>query len=176
MYSIKNLFLFLCLCISNIICAQTIEKGHTNDSIFSCIDCDSLYKIVCSPRDTLIYGEDVDVMPQFPGGETALMYFIRDNTQYPQKFANINFQGVVVVRFIINEKGNVICPRVILSLYPEFDAEAIRVIQLLPNWMPPRKDYKPANFCYTLPVVFRGGSDRNRDIMWIYKPPQHVEE
>lgn len=151
MFFIKNLFLFLCLCISSTICAQTAEKVHANDSIFSCIDCDSLY---CSRKDTLIYGEDVDVMPQFPGGEAVLMRFIRENTRYPKAFAQINFQGIVVVRFIINEKGEVICPRVILSLYPEFDAEAIRVIQLLPKWIPARKDYQPTNFCYTIPVIF----------------------
>jgi len=125
---------------------------------------------VCSTRDTLIYGEDVDVMPQFPGGESVLMRFIRENTQHPEVFAKINFQGIVVVRFIINNKGEVICPRVILSLYPEFDAEAVKVIQLLPKWIPARKDHRATNFCYTVPVLFTNlGAERNRDIQWIVR-------
>ena len=167
MYFIKILFLFLGLCISSTVSAQIDEKDHVNNLFFSCTDCDSLYNLVCSPRDTLIYGEDVDVMPQFPGGESVLIRFIRENTQYPKVYANINFQGLVVINFIINEKGEVICPRVILSLYPEFDAEAIRVIQLLPKWIPARKDYRPTNFCYTVPVVFTSyGAERNRDFQW----------
>ena len=168
MYFIKNIFLLLCLCISSIIYAQTSEKVHINDSIFSCIDCDSLYNLVCFPCDTLIFGEDVDVMPAFPGGDAALLHFIRENTQHPKVFDNINYQGLVVVRFIINEKGENICPRVILPFYPEFDAEAIRIIQLLPKWIPAGKDYGPANFCYTVPVVFRNWkAERNRDRQWI---------
>jgi len=163
----KNLFWLICLCISSFTYAQTNEKVHTNDSIFSCIDCDSLYDIVCFHRDTLIYGEDVDMLPLFPGGEFALMSFISDNTQYPPKFADINFQGLVVVRFIISEKGEVICPQVVLSLYPEFDAEAIRVIQLLPKWMPAIKNYRPTNFCYTLSVFFsRFSAARKIDVYW----------
>jgi len=122
---------------------------------------------VCSPPDTLIYDNDVDVAPQFPGGDFEMVRFIIQNTQYPKAFADINFQGIVVVRFIINEKGEVVCPRVILSLYPEFEAEAIRVIKLLPRWIPARKDHKPVNFCYTIPVSFSTHRSRNVDIQWI---------
>jgi len=166
----KNLFLLFCLCISSIIYAQNAVQEHINDHVYTCIECDSIYNFVCFPRDSLVYGEYVDVRPQFPGGESVLMSFIRENTKYPKEFANINFQGLVVVRFVINEGGKVICPRVVLSLYPEFDAEAIRVVKLLPGWMPPRKDYGPASFCYTVPVVFNNWAERKRDIQWIYNP------
>ena len=98
----KILFLLLCLSISSVICAQTAEKEDTDDSSVFCVDCDSLYNLVCFTRDTLIYGEDVDRMPAYPGGPFALRNFIATNTQYPKVFKEINFQGVVVVRFIID--------------------------------------------------------------------------
>jgi protein TonB len=122
---------------------------------------------VYSPCDTLFYGDDVDVTPEFPGGNAALMQFIWDNTQNPKVFEEINYQGVVVVRFIIDETGKIVCPRVVLSLYPECDAEALRVIQLLPRFSPARKDYRPVNFSYTVPFVFNTYHGRRMDHGWI---------
>ena len=146
---------------------ETQNVEHINNAVFSCDECDSLYNLVCYPRDTLIYGEDVDGLPEYPGGLTALKHFIEANTQYPQAFKKINFQGVVVVHFIIDETGKVICPRVILSLYPEFDAEALRVVQLLPRWHRAWKDYESVKFCYTVPVFFSGGGSRRWDYILI---------
>jgi len=161
---------FAC-CIILLLCgcalAKKVKTEHTNNAVLPCNECDSLYNLVCFTRDSLIFGEDVDVQPEYPGGDSELMRFIRNNTQYPKAFMGINFQGVVVVRFIIDKTGTVVCPRVILSLYPEFDAEALRVVQLLPKWIPGRKDYKRADFCYTVPVIFRSYAERNRDILWI---------
>ena len=95
------------------------------------------------------------VMPQFPGGEKAMMEFIATNLKYPQQAVKDDVQGMVLVDFVINTEGTATDPKIVRSLSPECDAEVIRVVSLMPAWTPGQQDGKTVNVKYTLPVMFK---------------------
>lgn len=103
--------------------------------------------------DKPVYG--VEVMPQFPEGEKALMAFISNNLQYPNSDARRGIQGRVTVRFVVNKVGEVCDVTVIRGLSPGCDAEAVRVIKMMPNWIPGRQKGNPVSVYYTLPIVYK---------------------
>lgn len=94
-------------------------------------------------------------MPQFPGGDVALMNYVRDNLKYPEEAMKAGVQGRVVVKFVVSADGSVASPEVIRSVSPELDAEAIRVVESMPRWTPGTVDGKPVDAQFTLPVFFR---------------------
>ena len=101
----------------------------------------------------------VDKMPSFPGGDAALMTFIRDNISYPPEAAERNIQGKVVVQFVVDSTGQVGEMRVVRSADPDLDREAVRVIGALPKFVPGTLQGKPVNVWYTLPVTFKLNND-----------------
>ena len=105
-----------------------------------------------------LYGDEiysyVEQMPEYPGGEAALIKYIRKNLRYPGD-ANGCPQGRVVVQFYIDTLGHVCAPRVYRGIGPAFDEEALRVVRLLPDFIPGEHDGKKVNVWYTLPVSFK---------------------
>lgn len=97
----------------------------------------------------------VEQMPQFPGGDAALMKFLSSNVNYPPTAADRNIQGRVIVNFIVKRDGQIGEVRVVRSVDPELDAEAVRVCRLLPDFIPGRQNGQPVNVWYTIPVTFR---------------------
>jgi TonB family protein len=97
----------------------------------------------------------VETMPQFPGGEAALMKFIYDNIQYPQAAKDKGISGRVILRFAVMADGNVNRVMVLKGVDPELDQEAIRVIKMLPAWQPGKQSGKPVNVWYSVPVTFQ---------------------
>jgi TonB family protein len=96
----------------------------------------------------------VDEMPQFPGGEGALMKYIGENTSYPE-FSKVNhIQGKVIVRFCISEKGEVNRVGVLQGVSAELDAEAIRVVKTLPTFRPGRQGGKDVPVWFMVPISF----------------------
>ena len=96
----------------------------------------------------------VDRMPAFPGGEAALMTYLRDNISYPPEAEEKNIQGKVIVQFVVDSAGYVGDVKVVRSVDPNLDREAVRVIQTLPKFIPGARLGKPVNVWYTLPVSF----------------------
>jgi Ca-activated chloride channel family protein len=78
-----------------------------------------------------------DASPQFPGGVVAMVKFIRDSTHYPKMEMDSNIQGRVVVRFDVAIDGSIENIRIVKSISPGLDAEAVRVIRSMPKWIPP---------------------------------------
>ena len=78
----------------------------------------------------------IDKMPQYPGGETALLKFIGSNLRYPVIAQENGIQGTVIVRFVVTKDGSVDKATVLRSLDPACDKESLRVINLLSSWMP----------------------------------------
>ncbi len=99
--------------------------------------------------------EAVEQMPQFPGGEAALMKFIGNNLSYPAVAAENNIQGRVIVRFAVSKTGAVEKVQVLRSPDPSLEKEAIRVVKSMPNWIPGKQNGQPVNVWYTLPVTFK---------------------
>jgi TonB family protein len=96
----------------------------------------------------------VEKMPVFPGGDSTLMKFISSNVQYPQSAKENNIQGRVILRFCVTYEGNVSKIGVLKGVDPELDAEAIRVVRLLPKWKPGMQGEKPVNVWYAIPISF----------------------
>ncbi|HXB12215.1 MAG TPA: energy transducer TonB, partial [Bacteroidia bacterium] len=74
--------------------------------------------------------------PQFPGGRDSLAIFIKDHTHYPAKARKNNIHGVIEVDFLVTKEGEIIKPHVLKSLGYGCDAEAIRIVKLMPKWKP----------------------------------------
>lgn len=96
----------------------------------------------------------VEEMPMFPGGESALLKYIGENTIYPQSAKEQNIMGRVVVRFCITSDGNVSLISVIKGVSPDLDAEAIRVVNTLPKFIPGRQSGKNVPVWYMVPITF----------------------
>jgi TonB family protein len=97
----------------------------------------------------------VDQMPQFPGGDAALLKYIGDSTKYPENAMKNNIQGKVIVIFTVSEKGLVTNPKVLKGVDPELDKEALRVMSLLPAFKPGINKGKPVPVQYIVPLTFR---------------------
>jgi protein TonB len=92
--------------------------------------------------------------PEFPGGAEALVKFILDNIEYPDIPKKENVQGKVGIEFIINEKGEVTNAKVVRSVDPYLDAEALRVINSMPLWTPGKMGGRPVKVKMGLPIKF----------------------
>ncbi|MDX9725587.1 MAG: TonB family protein [Bacteroidales bacterium] len=96
----------------------------------------------------------VEEMPMFPGGETELLTWIANNTQYPELAKENNIQGKVIVRFCVTSKGTVDRVSILKGVDPELDKEAIRVVQTLPAFKPGKQGGKPVPVWYMVPINF----------------------
>lgn len=110
-------------------------------------------------KDTEYVDEAPNVLPKYPGGVNELMSFLGQNLIYPQKAIEDNIQGKVVVKFVVDKKGNAANPEIINSIHPLLDAEALRVVSLLTGFTPGQKNGHSVNTWYTLPINFKFQDD-----------------
>ena len=100
----------------------------------------------------------IEQTPQFPGGEQKLQEYISQNLHYPNAAKNKLIQGKVVIRFVIFETGKVGKCKIIRSLDPDCDKEALRIIQSMPDWTPAKQVIKNVakniGVYYTIPILF----------------------
>jgi len=96
----------------------------------------------------------VEEMPEFPGGELALRTFIAKEIKYPVTAQESGIQGKVYVNFVVNTDGMVSDARVIRSVHPSLDEEAIRVVNSLPKWKPGKQRGKPVRVSFSVPISF----------------------
>ena len=99
--------------------------------------------------------KSVEQMPQFPGGEAALMKYLSSHINYPTMAAENNIQGKVVVQFVVDKTGKVGEVKVVRSVDKDLDKEAVRVCKSLPKFTPGRQNGQPVSVWYTLPVTFK---------------------
>ena len=98
--------------------------------------------------------------PEFPGGMTALMDFLSENIKYPQISLDNGSHGRVIVRFTVNSDGSIQDVEVAESSGDIcLDKEAVRVVGMMPKWIPGREEGKPVRVKFVLPVNFRLGDD-----------------
>lgn len=96
-----------------------------------------------------------EVMPGFKGGEAEMMKFLAMNIRYPEAAMKAGKQGYVVVKFVVSKSGKVESPEIVRSVSPELDAEALRVVGMMPDFNPGTVDGEPVDCTYTLPVSFK---------------------
>ena len=93
--------------------------------------------------------------PQFPGGNKGLAQFLSATLKYPAPRVEERIQGRVLVKFTVFKDGSVGNVEVMEPVHPLLDAEAVRVVSLLPKWTPGIIDGEPVNVWYRLPISFR---------------------
>lgn len=119
--------------------------------------------------DTVAFVEQVDVvipvetkpyiivqeMPEFPGGNTALLQYVSENLKYPQDAQDNNIQGKVTLKFVVNPDGTVDRIQILRGVDPLLDNEAIRVIKSLPKFKPGKQSGVAVPVWFSLPVIFQ---------------------
>lgn len=106
------------------------------------------------PESKNVY-ESVEQMPEFPGGMEEMMKFLQQNIQYPASAAKNKVEGRVILQFVVEKDGQIGEVKVARSVDPELDAEALRVVKSMPNFIPGRQDGKPVAVWYTIPISFK---------------------
>lgn len=97
----------------------------------------------------------VEQQPQYPGGPSAMMSYLSSNIKYPAAAAENGIQGRVVVQFVVEKNGSVSDVRVVKSVDPSLDKEAIRVVSGMRNWTPGKQNGQSVRCKFTLPVQFK---------------------
>ena len=112
-----------------------------------------------SPADDAF--DVVEQMPEYPGGPKALMEFLNNNVQYPAEAEKAGIQGRVIATFVVEKDGSISNAKVVKSVDPLLDAEALRVIGAMPNWKPGMQNGKIVRVKYTVPLSFHldGGGE-----------------
>ena len=105
----------------------------------------------------------VEEMPQFPGGASALLEFLSKNIRYPKEAFEANKQGRVLATFVVEKDGSISETKVVKSVDPSLDAEAVRVINAMPNWTPGKQSGKAVRVKYTVPINFRLDGSKPKD-------------
>ena len=106
------------------------------------------------PENDSIY-QIVDEMPQYPGGEAAMMKFVSENVKYPQEAKDKDIAGRVFVSFVVEKDGSVSTVKVMRGIGGGCDEEAVRVVSSMPKWKPGIKDGKPVRVSYMMPLNFK---------------------
>ncbi len=96
----------------------------------------------------------VEKTPEFPGGNTELIKFLQNNIKYPATERDNEIEGTVFIKFIVEKDGSVSNAEVLKSISPGLDKEALRVVNLFPNFSPGMQGGKPVRVSFTLPVKF----------------------
>ena len=97
----------------------------------------------------------VEVMPQYPGGQIAMLQYLMKNIKYPEQAMKEGIQGRVTVRFIVEKDGSISDVKPILSVHPLLNKEAVRVVESMPKWTPGKQNGKPVRVRFNVPVMFK---------------------
>lgn len=130
---------------------STITDGYDctdDDRYIGVVDCDA-------PQNDKPVLTNVEVPPTFPGGEAELMKFIAMNIRYPESAQEKRIQGRVIVSFVVQMDGTIGQTKIMRSVDPDLDKEALRVVKKLPKFIPGKMNGEPVNVWYTLPVSFK---------------------
>ena len=95
-----------------------------------------------------------EIMPEFPGGERALLSYLSGNVKYPLIAQENGIEGKVYVSFIIDEQGNIYDVNLIRGVDLSLDNEALRVVKGMPKWKPGKQGGRPVKVRYNVPIYF----------------------
>ena len=105
-------------------------------------------------REDITVYDLVDKMPEFPGGEQALLRYLANEIKYPALAEQLQIFGKVYVSFVINKEGYVTNVKIARSADPALEKEAIRVVSSMPRWEPGLNKNKPVNVSFVVPINF----------------------
>lgn len=97
----------------------------------------------------------VEQMPEYPGGMKEMLKFLQENVKYPENAMKNNVQGRVIVQFVVEKDGTPTEFKVLRSVDPDLDAEALRVMKAMPKWKPGMQKGQVVRVKFTVPVSFK---------------------
>ena len=105
--------------------------------------------------------EVVEHMPEFTGGGMpALMEYLSKNIKYPEAAMKKGIQGRGIVQFVVEKDGSITNVKILRSVDPELDKEAVRVVSAMPKWKPGTQRGEAVRVRFTVPVMFRLTEDK----------------
>jgi len=110
--------------------------------------------------DSEVYGA-VEVFPEYPGGTTAMFEFIQKNLKYPESAKEKGLEGRVFIGFVVEKDGSLSSFQVLRGVCDEIDAEAVRVLKMMPKWKPGMNNGEPVRVQYTMPFKFQLTGNEN---------------
>ena len=96
----------------------------------------------------------IEFMPEYTGGDSALLNFIIDNTKYPKIAREKNIEGIVYMNFIVEVDGSITDVKVLRGVCKSIDAESIRVTKLMPKWKPALQGNRAVRSSMNIPIRF----------------------
>ena len=120
--------------------------------------------------------EEFEVFPQFPGGDQALMEFIENNLHCPKKMLRIGANGRVIVSFVVEKDGSITEPKVVKTtlkkksgkpyentrIIKQCEEEALRIVKMMPRWIPGKQCGVPVRVKYAVPFRFNQTKPKSR--------------
>lgn len=97
----------------------------------------------------------VETMPEYKGGESALLSWIGKNVEYPKKAKKKRIEGVVYVSYIVDVDGKVVDVRVVRGVHKLLNKAAVKCIKKLSGYTPGRQKGKPVKVQFTIPIRFK---------------------
>ena len=104
----------------------------------------------------------VERRPEFPGGQKALMEYLKTNLVYPKTAQDSSIQGRVLVNFFVEKDGSITNVEVARSIHPALDEEAVRVVSMMPKWKPGTLMGDTVRTKYILPVFFKINQEESK--------------
>ena len=118
-----------------------------------CLTTVSAQKTVVSQKNDQVF-DVVEQMPEYPGGMQALFEFLKENIKYPEDAQKQKVEGRVLAKFVVETDGSISNIEVVKHAFPSLDAEAVRVIQAMPNWTPGKQKGQAVRVKYVVPINF----------------------
>ena len=143
---VMMIVVLLMMTVGDIACAQNVPL---------IIDPDKVDQYLAERKDTINVYDCVEQMPSFPGGSQKLKEFIEENLRYPKELEESCVQGRVIVRFIVERNGKLSNVKVVKSVHPVLDKEALRIVKLMPRWIPGRQNGITVRVKFYIPIIFR---------------------
>lgn len=143
---VMMIVVLLMMTVGNIACAQNVPL---------IIDPDKVDQYLAERKDTINVYDCVEQMPSFPGGTQKLKEFIEENLRYPKELEETCIQGRVIVRFVVERNGKLSNVKVVKSVHPVLDKEALRIVKLMPRWIPGRQNGITVRVKCYIPIIFR---------------------
>ena len=97
----------------------------------------------------------IELMPEYPGGMGECYRFLQQNVKYPTAASKAGIQGKVIVEFLVKEDGSIADIAIKQGVNPELNAEAMRVVSIMPKWKPGEQRGKPVAVRFEFPIEFR---------------------
>ena len=118
-----------------------------------CLTTVSAQKTVVSQKNDDVF-DIVEQMPEYPGGMQALFEFLKENIKYPEDAQKQKVEGRVLVKFVVETDGSITNIEVVKNAFPSLDAEAERVVRIMPKWTPGKQKGQVVRVKFVLPINF----------------------